>query len=236
MRAALSHRCPAQLINSSQQKSVVITARGAAGCPAGLGAHSFPAPARREHQPGGDCGWECEGMHREGFFDLSMLCSAPQPSEATWFAASPHLPLPIISDQNQRDQTSGPSLHTVHREGITIPLPPPGQGNPIPWPHPPSISTEGPAAFTLSQAELPYGSDAGSATGTGDFAPGWAWQRGRVPGQPPVPWCPPQGRQSGDTAATWSCWDFSCEAPGDFCHGHAYVFRICLSFFPYSFI
>lgn len=50
LQSAFSHRCPAQLINSSQQKSVVITARGADGCPAGLGAHSFPAEGR--HRPG----------------------------------------------------------------------------------------------------------------------------------------------------------------------------------------
>lgn len=46
LQSARSHRCPAQLINSSQQKIVVITARGAAGCPVGLGAHSFPARGR----------------------------------------------------------------------------------------------------------------------------------------------------------------------------------------------
>lgn len=50
LQSARSHRCPAQLINSSQQKIVVITARGAAGCPVGLGAHSFPARGR--HWPG----------------------------------------------------------------------------------------------------------------------------------------------------------------------------------------
>lgn len=50
LQSARSHRCPAQLINSSQQKIVVITARGAGGRPAGLGAHSFPARGR--HRPG----------------------------------------------------------------------------------------------------------------------------------------------------------------------------------------
>ena len=60
LQSAFSHRCPAQLINSSQQKSSVITARGADGCPAGLGAHSFPAGGR--HQPGVSIG---PSFHRE---------------------------------------------------------------------------------------------------------------------------------------------------------------------------
>lgn len=76
LQSAFSHRCPAQLINSSQQKSVVITARGADGCPAGLGAHSFPAGGRHRprvsispsfHQEvtaAGNAGW----LHRVVFF------------------------------------------------------------------------------------------------------------------------------------------------------------------------
>lgn len=98
LQSTFSHRCPAQLINSSQQRSVVIPARGADGCPAGLGAHSFPAQGRHqpEPSPGGACGWE----HRTAAqpccffcflvfflaFKLNKVCSAPQPHEAAWFA------------------------------------------------------------------------------------------------------------------------------------------------------
>lgn len=94
-----------------------------------------------------------------------MLCSAPQPSEATWFAASPHWPAAPGAGmasppaphhlRDARDQTSSPSLPIVHAEGITIPLQLPRPGSPFPVATSSSISTEEPAAFALSQAAAP---------------------------------------------------------------------------------
>lgn len=170
-----------------------------------------------------------------------MLCSAPQPSKATWFSTRPHWPAAPGAGKaspaaphhlrNSRDQTS----HPFTREGITIPL----LQAIIPSPHPPP-SAPGAASVCPKQLQLPL------CQRCQEWGQPWAQLPARgtlllalpLP-QKPVPKHPlsllgqpvPTPHRSGATGDAFCWWDEAPPGQGDFCPCLAH-FPLCLSFFP----
>lgn len=127
-----------------------------------------------------------------------MLCSAPQPSEATWFALSPHWPAApragmasAPAAHHPRDRGDQSSSASLHREGKTILLLP-GPGNPLPTSS--SITAERPAVLTLSHA-LPWGQPRARLTALWGLCPWPCTARAaRAPPCPGAASCPPWQR------------------------------------------
>lgn len=162
LQSARSHRCPAQLINSSQQKIVVITARGAAGRPAGLGAHSFPARGR--HWPG-------VSITPSSHVELTRAGNRGQlsPLQPGSVATSTPSCTPFFQPAAPLGAHEPPET-TTHRQPACVPQEAQGAlgGLAASPPAPPTFAA--PPRLPVWSLK-PHGVGRGQGCGTGDFAP-----------------------------------------------------------------